>query len=92
MSAYRIVQEALTNVVQHAAGASAMLRVDYGPRSLRIDVADDGPAVAAVTPGHGLTGMAERAHLFDGVLEWGPCGGGGFRVVAELPYDALGDR
>lgn len=92
VSAYRIVQEALTNVAQHGAGASAVLRVDYGPGSLRIDVADDGPAVGPVTPGHGLTGMAERAHLFDGVLDWGPRDGGGFRVVAELPYRAMAER
>jgi signal transduction histidine kinase len=92
VSAYRIVQEALTNVAQHGAGASAALRVDYGPGALRIDVSDDGPAVGAVTPGHGLTGMAERAHLFDGVLEWGPRESGGFRVVAELPYRAMAER
>ena len=92
VSAYRIVQEALTNVAQHGAGASAVLRVDYGPGSLRIDVADDGPAVGPVTPGHGLTGMVERAHLFDGVLDWGPRDGGGFRVVAELPYRAMAER
>jgi len=88
VSAYRIVQEALTNVVQHGAGAAAQLRVEYADSSVRIDVVDDGPAPASVIPGHGLTGMSERVLLFDGRVEWGAAPGGGFRVHADLPYES----
>ena len=92
VSAYRIVQEALTNVVQHGAGAAARLRIEYAARAVRIDVVDDGPAPVTVTPGHGLTGMSERALLFDGHVEWGAVDGGGFRVTAELPYRTAAAR
>lgn len=92
VSAYRIVQEALTNVVQHGAGAAARLRVEYAESAVRIDVVDDGPAPVTVTPGHGLTGMSERALLFDGQVEWGPATGGGFRVHADLPYEPVSAR
>ena len=86
LSTYRIVQEALTNVAQHAAGAPARLTIVYGAESVAIDVVDSGPRLGPVTPGHGLVGMAERVHLFAGTLAWGPRDEGGFRVHAELPY------
>lgn len=92
VSAYRIVQEALTNVVQHGAGAAARLRVEYADSAVRIDVVDDGPAPASVSPGHGLTGMSERALLFGGQVVWGAVPGGGFRVHADLPYEPVAAR
>jgi signal transduction histidine kinase len=89
MSAYRIVQEALTNALRYAPGASVEVTVAYG-RDLRLEVADDGARVngrAPATPGsgHGLVGMRERAALFGGELEAGPRAGGGFLVRARLP-------
>ncbi|GAA1531367.1 sensor histidine kinase [Dactylosporangium maewongense] len=90
LSAYRIVQEALTNVVRHAGAARCRVTVDYGERDLAVEVADDGPghgdAVAA--PGFGLAGLRERAAMLGGELSAGPCPGGGFRVFARLPTPA----
>jgi len=95
LSAYRIVQEALTNVLKHARGARARVDLRYGPRSLEISVADEGgsgrrgdlgePAHA----GRGLIGMTERATLFGGTLDARPTPGG-FTVVARLPIDPAG--
>jgi signal transduction histidine kinase len=91
LSAYRIVQEALTNVVRHAGPTTAHLRVRYGTNALEIDLLDDGPAEGeAPTPangqGHGLVGMRERVGLYDGELVTGRAGRG-YRVVARLPID-----
>jgi signal transduction histidine kinase len=96
LAAYRIVQEALTNVVKHAPGASVVLTLAYGPRDLQIVVADDGsraptPGGGSGTPtpggsgGVGLIGMRERAALLGGELRASPAPGGGFRVEACLP-------
>jgi len=85
LTAYRVVQEALTNVVRHATGRCATLTVRREPDLLRLEVRDDGNAVAAPVPGHGLLGMSERIALYDGRLEAGPAPGGGFRVRAEIP-------
>jgi signal transduction histidine kinase len=85
-SAYRIVQEALTNVVRHAGGAPAAVTVRYGPRELELIVADEGEARAANGGGHGLVGMRERAAAFGGTLSAGPRPGRGFEVHAVLPY------
>lgn len=87
LSAYRIVQEALTNTVRHARATRADVTVRYGPEALEIDVRDDGvaPPREAGGPGHGLIGMGERAALLDGVVEAGPEPGGGYRVHARLP-------
>jgi signal transduction histidine kinase len=93
--AYRIVQEALTNVLKHA-GPGARVQVWVGSErsargeSLRIEVVDGGPSSSpdvAGTPqrGHGIVGMRERALLLGGRLEAGPSDGGGFRVLALLP-------
>lgn len=84
LSAYRIVQEALTNVAQHAPGARSTLVITYEPEAITLDIEDDGPAVSQARPGHGLVGMAERAQLYDGSLEWGPREPHGFRVHATL--------
>jgi signal transduction histidine kinase len=88
LSAYRIVQESLTNVLKHAgAGASVTVTVTYGDGTLVIDVTDDGVGNAAPPDarGHGIDGMRERALLLGGELEAGPHSGGGFRVRAALP-------
>lgn len=84
--AYRVVQEALTNALRHAAARSARVSVRYGPARLRVSVDDDGrgPAPGAVE-GSGLRGMRERAAALDGSLSATPRSGGGFRVVLLLP-------
>ena len=90
LSAYRIVQEALTNVARHAGPTRASVRIGYQPHEMTIEVADDGPRGPAPSPaaragsGHGLIGMRERAALFGGELAAGPHGSG-FRVWATLP-------
>jgi signal transduction histidine kinase len=90
LSAYRIVQEALTNVVRHAGSTHARLVIGYRTREVIIEVTDEGPRGHAPRPmahagsGHGLIGMRERVALFGGALEAGPHGAG-FRVRASLP-------
>jgi signal transduction histidine kinase len=86
LTAYRIVQEALTNARRHAPGASVDVRVGYEEGVLRLRVSDDGPGPpAAETSGHGLLGMHERATMVGGKLRTGAAEGGGFLVEAELP-------
>ena len=88
LAAYRIVQEALTNALKHAAGAATRIRIRYAPRRLELAVDDDGPGAPAIDGnGHGLVGMRERAELYRGTLEAGPRAGGGFSVRAELPLE-----
>ena len=88
MSAYRIVQEALTNALRYAPGSTVGVTVTYG-RDLQLEVRDDGARVNGTPPptgsGHGIVGMRERAALFGGELEAGPAPGGGFLVRARLP-------
>jgi signal transduction histidine kinase len=94
VSAYRIIQEALTNVVRHAGPTRAHLRVDYGRDEVRIELVDEGlPALAAATnpargngAGHGLVGMRERVALYGGELVTEPTRTG-YRVLARLPLD-----
>ncbi|MDQ3661116.1 MAG: sensor histidine kinase [Actinomycetota bacterium] len=93
LSAYRIVQEALTNALKHGGPSSACVRMIYRPSTLEIEITDDGrgalPALGqAATVGHGLLGMRERAAAFGGALKAGPRRGGGFEVKASLPLDA----
>jgi signal transduction histidine kinase len=86
LSAYRIVQEALTNVVKHAATDHARVMLRYQPQELAIEIVDDGAgARAAAGSGHGLVGMRERAALHGGSLEAGPLPVRGYRVAARLP-------
>ncbi|GAA4608664.1 signal transduction histidine kinase [Actinoplanes octamycinicus] len=87
LSAYRIVQEALTNVLKHAPAATAELTVDHRADGLHLAVVNDGPVVAASaeSTGHGLIGMRERAGLFSGELSAAPRPEGGFAVRARLP-------
>ncbi|MFC4017105.1 sensor histidine kinase [Micromonospora sp. GCM10011542] len=86
-TAYRIVQEALTNIARHAAAATASVRIDYRPGTLAIRVDDDGKAMADTTPvpGVGLLGMRERVTSLGGRLRAEPRGEGGFTIQAELP-------
>ncbi|MFD7289083.1 sensor histidine kinase [Streptomyces sp. NPDC059863] len=87
LSAYRIVQEALTNARRHAPGARTLVEIGYLADRLAIRVGDDGPGPAADRPwGHGLAGMRERAALLGGRLTAGPGPDGGFLVEAELPW------
>ena len=87
LSAYRIVQEALTNALKHAGPARARVTVRYGENELDIDIADDGAGAEeqAVAGGHGLVGMRERVALFGGDLATGRRLGGGYAVRARLP-------
>jgi len=90
VSAYRIVQEALTNTLRHARATLAEVTFRYGPDAIEIDVVDDGrgaPGGSGDGPGFGLIGMRERAALLGGILEVGPTSHGGYRVHARLPLD-----
>jgi signal transduction histidine kinase len=84
LTAYRIVQESLTNVVRHAHATEATVAVRYEPDGLVVEVSDNGRG-GVNGAGHGLTGMRERAASIGGTLEAGPAPGGGFRVHAALP-------
>jgi signal transduction histidine kinase len=88
LSAYRIAQEALTNVTKHASGARTRVQVDHGAGELTVTVTDDGspdPVRSAASGGLGLPGMRERAALLGGTLTARPGPGGGFIVTARLP-------
>jgi signal transduction histidine kinase len=101
LSAYRIVQEALSNAMRHAPGSHVRLHVAYRPDSLELEVRNDAdpkipPAGSAVPVlvasgaragggGHGLVGMRERATMLGGSLDAGPTADGGFRIAAVLP-------
>jgi signal transduction histidine kinase len=97
LSAYRVVQEALTNVLKHAGTPTRVdVTVRHVPHTLVVEVVDDGRGLAARQPngnsgepsaeGHGLVGMRERVELWGGELSVGPGPGGGYRVTALLPY------
>jgi signal transduction histidine kinase len=91
LSAYRVIQEALTNARKHSGGTAATVRVDYRPAELQIEVCDDGrdrPARAQPSGGHGLLGMRERVRLHGGHLRAGPGSDGGFEVHATFPLNA----
>jgi signal transduction histidine kinase len=87
LSAFRIVQEALTNVRKHASGAPAIVRVGWGPDALAVAVRDRGAGAVAAGEGtgHGLVGMRERVRLHGGELRAGPAPDGGFEIAAVLP-------
>jgi signal transduction histidine kinase len=92
VAAYRVLQEALTNVTKHA-GTGASVRVDlaWSPRALRLEVSDDGRGTrdgGKLSTGHGLVGLAERVAIIGGVLTTGPVEGGGFRLSATVPTAA----
>jgi signal transduction histidine kinase len=88
LSAFRIVQEALTNVVKHAGDAAAEVVIRYEMRALELDVVDDGRgrAMNLNGSGHGLIGMRERVALYGGTLTTGTRDSGGYAVRARLPF------
>jgi signal transduction histidine kinase len=90
LAAYRVVQEALTNTVKHAAGASAAVTVDYAADHLRVEVTDTGgePGPAAAGGGRGLIGLRERLAVYGATLRSGPRLLGGYRVTALIPLEA----
>ena len=91
LTAYRIVQEALTNARRHAPGAAVDVELRYGEEALRLRIRDNGPGASDhgvgpdPGPGHGLLGMRERAATVGGDLRTGPATGGGFLIEARLP-------
>jgi len=105
LAAYRVVQEALTNVMKHTRHAKTMVRLDYGPEELVIEVTDDGPPVTAAAnrgavpapadagtgtgTGRGLLGLRERVALYGGEFDAGQRPGGGWRVRARLRDNPL---
>ncbi len=92
LCAYRVVQEALTNVIKHARPARATVRVEFRPHQLSVRVTDDGrgalPAIPSPSGGHGLIGMRERARIYGGSLAAGPRDEGGFEVRLTLPLQS----
>lgn len=92
LSAYRIVQEALTNVLRHAGPARAVVTLAYGEDALRVTVTDDGQGRQLHIPngeyggGHGLIGIRERVAVVGGEISAGPAKDGGFKIEARLPY------
>jgi signal transduction histidine kinase len=98
LTAYRVVQEALTNVLKHAGAARAQVHLRYDPTALAVEVVDSGRTAAGGEAGgvgdegggHGLAGMRRRVALYHGELEAGPGPGGGYRVRARLPLDPAG--
>ncbi|MFE9677206.1 sensor histidine kinase [Streptomyces sp. NPDC006259] len=90
LAAYRVVQEALTNTVKHASGATAAVTVEYGPERLRVEVTDTGGHPGAGAPtgnGRGLIGLRERLAVHDGTLNTGRRLTGGYRVEALIPLE-----
>lgn len=90
LAAYRVIQEALTNVIKHAATDHCRVTVACRPDALSVEIADDGPGAlrrdsADSTAGHGIPGMQERTLMYGGELQAGPLPTGGFRVAARFP-------
>jgi signal transduction histidine kinase len=95
LAAFRIVQEALTNIVRHAGTHAARVEISYGDRDLTVQVDDDGTGQATsngIGTGSGIAGMRERASALGGELEAGPRPSGGFRVRARLPLPSSAAR
>ena len=90
LAAYRVIQEAVTNVVKHAATDRCRVTIDYGPGVLSLEITDHGPGPAGSGPaagrgGHGIEGMRERVGMYGGEFQAGPRPGHGFRVTARFP-------
>jgi signal transduction histidine kinase len=87
LSAYRVIQEGLTNALKHAGRASAAVRIRYGAGSLELEITDDGAGDPVEVPGggHGLVGIRERVALYGGELQAGRRSGGGFVLRVLLP-------
>jgi len=89
LSAYRIVQEALTNALKHAGPARARVIVRYGPDAVELEISDDGLGPGDGAGGHGLVGMRERVALYGGSLRSGGRSGGGYTVSVRLPFERV---
>ena len=92
LAAYRVVQEALTNVMKHAGQARTTVRIEYRPAELLITVCDDGGPAATAPPGgggRGLIGLRERIAVYGGELDAGPRPGGGWRLAARIPLEPV---
>jgi signal transduction histidine kinase len=96
LTAYRVVQEALTNTLKHGGGAQASVTVSYEPNELVLSIEDDGVSpdgareeLGELGGGHGLVGMRERVELYGGLLQTGSRPDGGFAVRARLPTRPL---
>jgi signal transduction histidine kinase len=98
LAAYRLVQEALTNVLKHAGQARTTVQLEYRPDELRITICDDGRSGPGTAPdpvrglspgrgGRGLIGLRERIAIYGGELDAGPRPGGGWRVSARIPLE-----
>jgi signal transduction histidine kinase len=90
LSAYRIVQEGLTNALKHARGSQTDVLVRYGDERVELEIVDNGPGAVngSAADGPGLVGLRERVAVYGGTLEAGPRDGGGFVLRAELPVEA----
>ena len=88
LAAYRVVQEALTNVLKHAGASTAWVRVAREGDDVQVEVRDDGAGSASVGQGYGLAGMRVRVSAYGGQLDAGPTDGGGYRVRARIPASA----
>jgi signal transduction histidine kinase len=89
LTVYRIVQEALTNIIKHAGPANCRVLVDLTGDHVDIDVSDDGRVPPPTTGGHGLIGMRERVSLYNGHFTAGPRPEGGYRVTVQIPIGTL---
>lgn len=90
LAVYRVVQEALTNTVKHASGASASVTIDHGDQELRVEVIDTGgppSQTATAGNGRGLIGLRERLAVYDGTVETASLPTGGYRVTASIPLE-----
>jgi signal transduction histidine kinase len=85
LAAYRVAQEALTNVIKHSSAASCLVTIRYEAEAVALEITDDGRGTAGHRNGHGITGMRERVALYDGTFQAGPGPGGGFTVTAWFP-------
>lgn len=96
LAAYRVIQEAVTNVVKHAATDRCQVTIDHGPGVLSLEITDHGPGPAGGGPavgggGHGIEGMRERVGMYGGEFHAGPRPGHGFRVTARFPLAGTAD-
>lgn len=85
LAAYRVAQEALTNVIKHSGATSCLVIVRYEADAVGLEITDDGRGTVGDTDGHGVKGMRERVALYDGTFQAGPRPEGGFTVTARFP-------